>query len=447
MSEFRGRRVTVIGLGISGEASARVLAEGGAHVTITDSAGDDRVRDRAGLIAGIDVRLSDDGAEAAAGADLVVVSPGVRPDAPAVASATARGIPVWTEVELAYRIAPGPGRLIGVTGTNGKTTTTEMITAALRAAGVRASAAGNIGRPLVDAVRTADEVIVVELSSFQLHYVEQFRTHIGVLLNIADDHLDWHGSAGAYVAAKSRLFANQQPGDVAVHLDDEDCARAAATGGGARVPFSVNALPHGGAGVAEGWIVVPQGRVVETARLRVRGRAMLANAVAAAAAACAFGAGVEAAGEALGAFGGQPHRMEEVGTVGRVVFVNDSKATNPHATLAALEDMRDVVLIAGGRNKGLDLSALAHAREALSAVVGLGEAAHEVIAAFGGIASARASTMDDAVEIAASLARPGGTVLLSPACASFDMFTDYKARGEAFRAAVKRLAGRGGDDA
>lgn len=440
-----GRRVVVLGLGISGEAAARHLLAMGAHVVATDSADDAGVRERVSSLDGAELHLGTDGADQVAGADLVIASPGVRPSAPAVAAARSERIPVWSEVELAFRIGNTP--IVGITGTNGKTTTTQMTVAALTSAGYRAAAAGNIGRPLVDAVVEDRQVVVAELSSFQLHAIDRFRTPIGVLLNIDRDHLDWHDGFDGYANAKTRLFENQRPGDVAIHLDDPPCARAAAHGAGRRVPFSSRGIPPHGAGVDEGWIVVPEGRVVELARLRRSRGPDLGNAVAAAAAACAFGADPALAGIGLAAFEPAPHRMELVATIAGIDYVNDSKATNPHATLAALDGVERAVLIAGGRNKGLDLGALAAAAPGVGAVVAFGESAGEVLAAFAGVPAARVSSMDEAVERAASFARPGDTVLLSPACASFDLFTDYKARGEAFRAAVKRLAGRGGDEA
>jgi UDP-N-acetylmuramoylalanine--D-glutamate ligase len=315
-----------------------------------------------------------------------------------------------------------------------------MLAAALGGAGVRCVAAGNIGYPLVDAAADDHEAIVAELSSFQLRNIDAFRARVAVLLNVAEDHLDWHGSFEAYGSAKARIFENQGPEDAAVY--HRDCTRWVA-GGARRVPFSEEPVEPGGAGVDRGWIVVPEGRVVAVERMRARGRPNLANAVAAAAAACAFGADPSRVGDALAAFEPQPHRMETVAEIGGVTYVNDSKATNPHATLAALAGLEPVVLIAGGRNKGLDLGALGAGAGRVRAVVAIGEAAAEIEAAFApaGVPVERAASMEDALELAAGRARRGDTVLLSPACASFDMFTDYRARGESFRAVVKRMEG------
>ena len=441
----RDDRVLVLGLGISGEAAARHLLRLGVAVTVADRSDDAAVRERAATLPGARVVLGGSReAEAVADADLVVASPGVPERAPALAAARDAGVTIWSEVELAYRLGTPP--IIGVTGTNGKTTTTRMLADALVAAGIRAVAAGNIGRPLVDAAVEDHQVIVAELSSFQLRHIVSFRAVVGVLLNVADDHLDWHGTFDAYVAAKARLFENQRAGDVAVHLADDACTRAAAGSPGRRIGFSIDGRPAGGAGVEDGWIVVPEGRVIEVSRLRARGRPARANAIAAATAACAYGAAPAPVGDALAAFAPLAHRMEIVADVGGVAYINDSKATNPHAVLAALEGLERVVLIAGGRNKGLDLGPLGGVASDVVRVVAVGESAGAIAAVFErkGVAVERASTMDEAVALAAAAARPGDTVILSPGCASFDMFADYKARGEALRAGVKRLASREG---
>lgn len=442
----RGSPVVVLGLGRSGEAAARRLLASGARVVVIDSADDSGLRERAAGLAGAVVRLGTQDAAALAGAALVIASPGVAPSSPMLSAAREAGIPVWSEVELAWRLARVP--IVGVTGTNGKTTTTRMIAEALTASGMRAMAAGNIGHPLVDAATADLEVIVAELSSFQLHHIVSLRPRVAVLLDLADDHLDWHGSFEAYGADKARIFENQAEGDVAVF--ERECApwrrgraRAVAFSAGSRGGCAAPAIEET-AGLEDGWIVVPEGRVVETSRLRARGSPNRANAIAAAAAACAFGAAPASVGEALASFEPLPHRMELVEEAGGIAYVNDSKATNPHAALAALGGIDRAVLVAGGRNKGLDLSVLAEAAGRLRGVVALGESAPEVERVFAatGVPVEHAASMDEAVERATAMAGPGDTVLLSPACASFDLFADYKARGEAFRAAVKRLIER-----
>jgi len=442
VTELRpGMRAAVLGLGRSGESAARALAACGVLVSVLDEVDAQPQRERASRLGGTTVQLGRNDVRDLAGVDVVVASPGVPFTNAWVVHARVEGIAVWSEIELAYRIGVEPA--VGVTGTNGKTTTTEMIAAALSAAGKPAIAMGNIGLPLVDATE-AGALIVAEVSSAQLAGIERFRVPVGVLLNVDEDHLDWHGTIEAYRRAKARLFENQRDGDRAIVHDDEGSRACVAGTAGSVVPFDENGVPAGGAGVEDGWVVVPEGRVVEVARLRVRGRPGRANAVAAAAAACTLGADPRTVGDALAAYEPKPHRMEWVAQIGGVTYVNDSKASDPHATLAALEDLHDVVLIAGGRNKGLDLSRLAFASDRLRAVVAIGESARDIEDAFtaAGVRVEPARTMPEAVRLAAALARAGDTVLLSPACASWDMFSDYAARGEAFRAEVRAMEGR-----
>jgi UDP-N-acetylmuramoylalanine--D-glutamate ligase len=444
-----GDRTLVLGLGLSGEAATRHLLRLGASVTVADAADDEILRDRAASLRGATVRLGEkDPADLVRSADLLVVSPGVPERSPALMAAAEAGVSVWSEIELAFRLSRAP--VIGVTGTNGKTTVTRMLAAALNEAGFRATAAGNIGRPLADAAVEDNGVIVAELSSFQLRHIVAFRAPVGLVLNVAQDHLDWHGDFERYLAAKARLFENQRPDDVAIHHDDDASARAASGAPGRRIAFASESVPAGGAGVdRDGWIAVPEGRVLEARTLRARGAPALANAVAAAAGACAFGAAPDAVGRALASFEPLPHRMELVAEIGGVSYVNDSKATNPHAVVAALDELDRVVLIAGGRNKGLDLASIASGAHALRSVVAIGESASDLERVFAGtgVPVEHAATMDDAVARAASTAGAGDTVLLSPGCASFDMFADYKARGEAFRAAVKRIGSSAGSPA
>lgn len=432
------QRVVVLGLARTGEAVARDLLGRGMKVTVLDAADDDAVRARAATLDGAHVLLGRMDGSDVDGADVVIASPGIRPDSAWHRAAEEAGIAIWSEVELAYRLGVTP--LVAITGTNGKTTTTEMVAAILRADGREAVAAGNIGTPLIGARGNA---IVAEVSSFQLQHAQTFRAPVGVLLNIGADHLDWHGSFRAYKEAKSRLFENMQPADLAVVHADPECDQLIAETSARVVRFHGGGRPIGGAGIEDEQIVVPQGPVMPVAQLAAQGRPFRSDAVAAAAATAALGVGLETIAQALAAFAPSAHRMEQLGEIDGVRYVNDSKATDPHATLAALEEMRDVVLIAGGRNKGLDLGELADAAWALRAVVAIGEAAGEIVEAFEGsdVPVTRARTMDEAVEQARAAAQPGDTVLLSPACASFDMFGDYAERGEAFRDAVRRLGG------
>jgi UDP-N-acetylmuramoylalanine--D-glutamate ligase len=434
---FEGERAVVIGLGVAGEAAARVLAEEGARVLVTESRADVATpSDLAGL--GVVVTTGGHTRAQLDGATLVVTSPGVPEGAEVLGWARQARLPIWSEVELGARLALAP--YAAVTGTNGKTTTTEMLAAAMRESGLDALACGNVGYPFSLAARESHDALAVEVSSFQLRFHETFHPQASVLLNLAPDHLDWHGSVGAYVEAKGRLFENQSGDDV--HVGNLDDARAAELSRRAscRVVWFTLAEP------GEGQV----GYVGETLVSRLDGEIRLgvpvhdsashrADAAAAAATAIGFGIDPEAAGLAVCSFAPLAHRGGVVAESGGVRYVDDSKATNPHATLAAVEGLRDVVLIAGGRSKGVDLSPLARLAPSLAAVVTLGEAAGELESLFDGLVpTERASSMEDAVERAARLASEGGWVVLAPACASQDMFRDYAERGERFTNAVTR---------
>jgi UDP-N-acetylmuramoylalanine--D-glutamate ligase len=442
---FAGERAVVLGLGVSGEAGARALLEEGAEVRVTD----ERPREELAaaealeglgatvLAGGHDPRHLD-------GATLVVASPGVPPSAPVLGWARERGLPVWGELELGARLATAP--YLAVTGTNGKSTTTAMIASSLRAAGLDAVACGNVGHPFPAAAREGRAALVVEASSFQLAFQESFRPRVSVLLNLAPDHLDWHGTFEAYAAAKARIYASQSTGDA--HVGNRDDAAAAAVSARApceRLWFRAAEPDEGEAGFVDGELVA-----------RIRGEARLGrpgairtgapeNAAAAAAAALAFGCDPAAVAAGLAAFEPLPHRGEEVAAAAGVRFVDDSKATNVHAALAAIARCPGAVLIAGGVAKGVDLSPLGDAAADLSGVVAVGEAAGEIAALFEGrVPTRKAGSIEEAVRVAFDLAPRPGTVLLAPACASWDMFRDYAERGERFAAAASAIAGGNG---
>ena len=437
------RSALVIGLGVSGDAIARWLHGRGQRVVVVEDAPTARTRERASALEGIEVREEPSDADVETlvrAADVVVPSPGVPEAHPALRWALESGTAVLSEVELASREISVP--IVGVTGTNGKTTVTTLIAAMLVASGVRAVAAGNIGPPLVAVVGQDVDVVVAELSSFQLRFTERFRPRVGVWLNFAEDHRDWHPDARAYAAAKTRIWANQAGDDVAVANADDPVVMDAAASAPARVTTF-------GLGAAD-WRVdaevlrTPVGE--ELARVDTLPRRLphdLANALAAAAAAVEAGASLRGARAALGDFRPLPHRGTLVGEAGGVRWYDDSKATNPHAALAAIRGFPSVVLVAGGRNKALDLSVLAEAADHVRHVVAIGEAAAEVEAAF---ARSRpvtvASSMRAAVKAAEAAARPGDVVLLAPACASFDWYGSYAERGDDFAAEVHALSGR-----
>jgi UDP-N-acetylmuramoylalanine--D-glutamate ligase len=443
--------VVVIGLAVTGEAVARhALSEGDAVTVLEDHpATTPAYRERAARLVdagGELVELADAGQAAAlaAHADLVVPSPGVRPEHPAVTAARAAGVPVRSEVDVAVERArrqTAPPRLVAVTGTNGKTTVTTLVAAMLDEAGVRNTAAGNIGRPLVDAVTDPVDVVVAEVSSFQLELTtDAFAPDVAVLLNVAEDHLDWHGSFAAYAEAKARVFAHQRAdGLLVVNADDPIASELADAAPGRVVRYRAGPPLPGGYGVMGDRLIGPAGDIAAApAPLVPHDRS---NALAAAAAAIEVGAHTDAIGRALGNFAGLAHRVQLVGEVGAIRFYDDSKATNPHATAAALRGFEHAVLIAGGRNKALDLSVLREHAGRVDAVVTIGEAASEVEAAFAGaVPVVRANSMREAVRLAAEHVTEGGAVLLSPACASFDWYESYAARGDDFAREVASLS-------
>jgi UDP-N-acetylmuramoylalanine--D-glutamate ligase len=373
------------------------------------------------------------------GATMMVVSPGVPQAADVLAWARDRGIPVAGELDLGARLCAVP--YVAVTGTNGKTTTTELVAAMLRAGGLEATACGNVGFPFSLAARDRRyQALAVEASSFQLAMQEHLHPRVSVLLNVAPDHIDWHGSFAAYEAAKARVYRMQGVGDTHVgNRDDAEGAHVSAEAPCA-VRWFTTAPPWGDdVGIVEGRLV--SASVGDLGRPHHLARSFLADAAAAAAAGLAFGLDPVDIRTAVEAFAPLPHRGSVVATLGTVRFVDDSKATNPHAALAAIEDVRDAVLIAGGLAKGVDLSPLAAGAPNLTAVVAIGEAAPEIVEVFRGLVPVTvAASMEEAVRVAHAAARPGGTVLLAPACASQDMFRDYEERGERFAEAAGALA-------
>ena len=363
-----------------------------------------------------------------------------------IVEARRRGIAVRSEIDLAAELAAGDPLIVAVTGTNGKTTVTTLVAAMLARSGVACVPAGNIGRPLIDAVQSNVAVVVAEVSSFQLAFTEVFRPRAAALLNLGADHLDWHRTFDAYAQAKARIFEHQTAEDLLVfNADDPVVSGLAASAPGRRVAFSLAPGAASGyrvADTADGRLLVtPDGEVLSAVdALARRSPSDLANALAAAALALDVGGDVEAVRSTLSEFRGLPHRMQPVAEHRGVVYVDDSKATNPHATIAALGGADRVVLIAGGRNKGLDLRELAVLAPGLRGVVAIGESASDVVEAFSGVVPVvTATSMHEAVAAAATLARDGDRVVLSPACASFDWYASYAERGEDFAREVRDL--------
>jgi UDP-N-acetylmuramoylalanine--D-glutamate ligase len=416
--ELSGKRVLVVGLARSGKAAAGALLAGGATVVGFDreeTANASRLREL-----GVEVHLGREEETLLQGIDLVVKSPGVPGETLLVSGARARDIPVWSEIELGARLLRNP--VLGVTGTNGKTTTSELLGEVFRADDREVEVAGNVGRPLTSLVGTVapDAWIVCELSSFQLEDVETLRPHIGVLLNLEPDHLDRHGSFEPYAAAKLRMFERQMSEDTAV----VPRGFAAVPGAGRRVEFDADD-------------VLP-------AEPRIPGRHNRENAAAATAAARAVGVSDEAIARALRSFAGVPHRIELVRELRGVRYVNDSKATNAAAAQRAIASFPGSRLhvILGGRGKAEPYDALAAAFRPGDHAYVIGEAAGEIATALGrvGVPHVDSGDLASALAVASENAKPGDVVLLSPACASFDQFESFEARGDAFRRLVEVLA-------
>jgi UDP-N-acetylmuramoylalanine--D-glutamate ligase len=451
------RHVAVAGLGVSGAAAARALAALGADVVGLDA----READYSGLEAdGVRVLAGPSAVGVVPdGIDLVVTSPGWRPDSPLLVAAAALDIDVWGEVELAWRLrSPGAAQWLAVTGTNGKTTTVGMLDAMLKAAGLQSVAAGNIGKPLVEVVGSdAYDVVAVELSSFQLHWSSTVAPLAAAVLNVAPDHLDWHGSLEAYGAAKAKIWSASTL--AVANADDPGAAELlASVSPSRRVTFTLDAPRRGQLGVVEELLVDrafvddPDHGAMELATLddlALAGSHNVANALAAAALARAYGVQPSAVRDGLRGVVPGAHRNTLVATLDEVAFVDDSKATNPHAASASLAAYPSVVWVAGGLLKGADVEDLVreHAHRLRAAVL-LGVdrgpirealARHAPDVPVREVEATDTEAMTTVVAVAAGLAQPGDTVLLAPAAASMDMFLDYAARGDAFAAAVQAI--------
>ena len=445
----QGQRVLVVGAARSGVAAALLLARRGARVTLTDRKPAIPESDTL-TSAGVALELGTHRADSFTGADLIVLSPGVPMELPEVALARAAGVPVIGELELASRWVRGP--VVAITGTKGKSTTTTLVGRMLEAAGKRVLVGGNIGVPLSAQVEssTDDTVHVVEASSFQLEATDRFHPKIAALLNFSPDHLDRHPSVAAYAAAKQRVFANQTAEDWTVVNANSAAALDLARLTPAReVRYALDA-PLGAHVFADRgfiWQRTSDGDVplVPLSAVHLAGRHLLSNVVAASTISSLAGADSAAMVRALDGFTGLEHVMEPVSTIGGVRFVNDSKATNVDAAARSIESFSSVVAIVGGKFKGGDLHELAgpltaHGR----AVVAIGEARPLIREALAGtVPVVEADSLAEAVRRAWTLARPGGVVLLAPACASFDMFVDYADRGRRFKEEVRRLAEEG----
>ncbi|GHH74222.1 UDP-N-acetylmuramoylalanine--D-glutamate ligase [Streptomyces sulfonofaciens] len=497
-----GQHITVAGLGVSGISAARALAGLGAEVTVVDGGDGPAHRERAEALRAehIRVRLGD-GVTLPPGTSLVVTSPGWKPSSPLFAAAAAAGVDVVGDVEIAWRLrgssagaSPGPrgpeaggsaAPWLAVTGTNGKTTTVRMLASILSAAGLRTTAVGNIGTPLIDVVledkaareaRSTEggggrpeavpyDVLAVELSSYQLHWAPSLRAHSGAVLNLAPDHLDWHGSMEAYAADKGRIYQGNQVACVynAADKATEDLVREADVEEGCRaIGFTLSTPAPSQLGVVDGILVdrafVPDRHkqaqeLAEVSDIQPPAPHNIANALAAAALARAYGVPATAVRDGLRAFRPDAHRMQHVADVAGVAYVDDSKATNTHAAEASLAAYGSIVWVAGGLAKGATFDELvAKSASRLRGVVLIGAdralirealARHAPEVPVVDLDRTDTGAMAAVVREAARLASPGDTVLLAPACASMDMFTNYNVRGDVFAEAVRDLSAKG----
>lgn len=443
-----GKQTVVVGAGRSGVPAAQLLRSRGARVTLADSAASIE-REAELRAAGVAIELGAHRADLLNDADLVVLSPGVDPEQPVIANARKSGVPVIGELELASRWLKG--RVIAITGTKGKSTTTTLTSRMLTEAGFDAPAGGNIGTALSGQVDASTEktLHVVETSSFQLEGTDQFHPWIAVLLNLSADHLDRHPTFDAYADAKARIFRNQTADDWAVvNLDDEGATSLArrAHVRARRFDFALDTPVNDGITVERGTIVRRSNGeaapLLPVASVKLPGRHILSDVLAATAVCCLAGVPPAAMQRAVETFQGLEHALERVAVIGGVQFINDSKATNIAAASRAIESFeRGVVVILGGKFKGGNFGDLAPLLKARAdAVIAIGESRPQIHAALDGVLPVHdAASMDDAVNTAARTARAGGVVLLAPACASFDMFRDYADRGRQFKAAVKSL--------
>jgi UDP-N-acetylmuramoylalanine--D-glutamate ligase len=446
--ELAGKRVLVVGLARTGVASALFCAARGARVSVTEERPEEKVADACLALRAAGVKLELGGHRDATflDQDLIVLSPGVPYGLPPVAAALSAGVTIWSELELAYRFLRG--RLICITGSNGKTTTTALIGHILEKSGVATQVAGNIGTPLISCVdaSSASGFAVVEASSFQLEAIAAFRPDIAVLLNITPDHLDRHGSLEAYTRAKVRMFENQRERDMAILNADDALAAQHAPNGPQVYWFSRSKRVASGC-CLRGNEIVFRGDGQEAVMLRreqigLRGEHNLENVLAAATAATLAGVAPEAIASAVQSFPGVEHRIEYVATVSGVEYFNDSKATNVDATLKAIEAFSGpLLLILGGKDKGSDYTALRLPLQNKARLILLiGSAAEKIESQLGDLLpTKRAGTLAAAVELAARAAQPGDVALLAPACASFDQFENYEHRGRVFKQLVHNL--------
>ena len=447
--ELNGKRALVVGLGKSGVASALFMKAHGARVTVSDTKSGDELRNEIPVLLdhGITVETGGHGDRTFRGQDLIVVSPGVPVDAPPLVQARSLGEMVIGEIELAAQFLPGP--IVGITGSNGKTTTTTLMGEIMTAAGVPTLVGGNIGTPAISLAERAkpETVVVLEISSFQLETVQTFRPKIAVVLNVTPDHLDRHRTFEIYTDAKARIFENQQESDFAVlNADDPNCVAMGARTRAQVFWFSRQKEVQQGAWVRDGNVVFRdsngQREILQVSEIPLKGAHNLENVLAAVCSGVLMGCAPEKVRQAVRDFKAVEHRLEFVATIAGVDYYNDSKATNVDATIKALESFpANIHLILGGKDKGSDYTVLNDLiRQRVKVVYTIGAAATKIESQVKGADIVHAETLENAIRKANATAQAGDVVLLAPACASFDQFKNYEHRGKIFKDIVAALA-------
>jgi len=448
--ELSEKKVLVVGMAESGIAATRFLLARGAKVVVSELKGEEVVAEKAMALRALGATVETGGhsRESFLSAELIVVSPGVPLGIPGLAEARRKNIPIISEIELAYRFARG--RIIGITGANGKTTTTTLVGEILRKAGFRVEVVGNIGRPFINYAEREVDYFVLELSSFQLEAIDHFRADIAVLLNITPDHMDRYSSFEDYAEAKGRIFLNQREDDFAVvNLDDPVSRKIAEKVGSKLIWISRTRELSEGVFVSGDRVSYRlgdgKGEVIPLSEIALFGVHNLENVLSAVAVALIVGARPEPLREVLRSFKGLPHRLEFVAEIEGIRFFNDSKATNIEAVAKAIESFESpLILILGGRDKNGDFSALIPLiKKRVKTVLTIGEAAKKIEGILGDVVPLRrVSSLAEAVKVGFSEGKPGDTVLLSPGCASFDMFLNFEERGDVFKEEVRKLKRR-----
>ena len=448
---MKAKKVSVFGMARSGMAVARLLKKNGAYVFVTDTKKEADLNSQIEELRSlnVDFEAGSHSERALEQKDYIVLSPGINPDIPILKQAQVAGIPMFSEVEVAFWLSPA--RIIGITGSNGKTTTCSLLGEILRKDNRECQVAGNIGVPFSSVVEKVSSLgtVVLELSSFQLEKIEEFKPEVAALLNISPDHLDRYPDLDAYSEAKFKIFQNQNSADFAVlNMDDDGSRKAGDWCKAQTIFFSTERELAKGSFVKDGKLVLRFNdgteQITDLDQIGIKGPHNLSNAACACCVSAALGVGKEAIGETLRSFRGVEHRLEEVKIISGIRFVNDSKATNVKSVWYALDSIPEpILLIAGGRDKGGDFTQLRQkAKEKLKSLILIGEAKKKIDEALGDLVeSVWVDTLEQAVKKACQLASPGECVLLSPGCASFDMFENYEHRGRVFKSTVRELNG------